>query len=301
MKNLSTISPRELFTGWWAVRWVRALVLMLIPIGIIDTMYTIGMTEIYGFEIEFNPITRELLAAGYWLPWSFLNIMGFTFFCMMAGSYYLHTRWRPSGPDTFSLSLIISLRVAMVGYNVTFYYLPWIAGMVYPPFWTGAFTFLLSLYLMNKLLKRQHDITWYQTKYYLTSRLVNYRDAKLISSTGIKNKETINTKNWNRETKQEILSDMPKIKRVWWKGSGIKRVAYLSASLFSFILMGLSLQFISDITGLTHWSEVHGPYFILNEVTGPPVMISFLFIIGFISVSLVLIFKAFSTTDDYLF
>jgi len=299
MKNLSTITPRELFTGWWAVRWVRALVLMLIPIGIIDTLYTIGMTEIYGYEVEFNPITRELLAAGYWLPWSFFNIMGFTFFCMMAGSYYLHTRSRPSGPDTFTLSIVIALRIAMVGYNVTFYYLPWVAGMVYPPFWAGGFTFILSLYLMNKLLKRQYDISWSQTKYYFTSRITNYRDAKLITSTGVRQRVTTSTKNWNRETKHEIAATLPKVTKVWWKRAWIKRIAYLGGSLFTFVFMGISLQLISEFTGLSRWSDSHGPFFVLNEVTGPPVMASFLAIIVFISISLVFIFKAFSTTDDY--
>ncbi|RDE15021.1 MAG: hypothetical protein C4K48_04915 [Candidatus Thorarchaeota archaeon] len=301
MKNLSTITPTELFTGWSTVRWVRALVLMLIPIGIVDSVYTIGMTAIYGYEVEFNPITRELLAAGYWFPWSLINILGFTFFCMMAGSYYLHTRWRPSGPDTFAFSFVIALRIAMVAYNVTFFYIPWIGGMAYPPFWTCAFSFVFSLYLMNKLLKRQYDISWAQTKYYFTSRLVNYRDAKLITSTGVRKRVTTSTKNWNKEAKHEVLSSLPKTKRPWWRGAWLRRVVFLGASLFSFVLMGISLQFISEVTGLSRWSEVHGPFFILNEITGPPVMASVLAIVGFISLSLAFIYKAFSTSDELEF
>ncbi|RLI55334.1 MAG: hypothetical protein DRO87_09105, partial [Candidatus Thorarchaeota archaeon] len=113
VKNLSTITARELLIGWWAERWVRGIVLTLIPIGIGDSIYTVAMATEYGVEIEFNPITRELLNLGLWLPWAVLNVLGFTFFCMMAGSYYLHTRWRPGGPDTFVFSFIIALRVAM--------------------------------------------------------------------------------------------------------------------------------------------------------------------------------------------
>jgi hypothetical protein len=301
MKNLSTLTLRELFTGWWAVRWIRTLVLILIPIGIIDTVYTIGMTRIYGYEIEFNPITRELLAAGYWLPWSFFNIMGFTFFCMMTGSYYLHTRSSLSGPDTFVFSFIIALRIAMVGYNVTFYYLPWVAGMVYPPFWAAAFTFIFSLYLMNMLLKRQYDISWFQAKYYFSSRFTNYKDAKLINSTGVGKKVTKSITNTSGEAKAEPLTHLPMAKQTWRNRAWMKRIIYLSGALFSFVLMGLSIQIISEVTGLSRWSEVHGPYFILNEVTGPPVMASFLAIIAFISLSLVLIFKAFSTSEEYPF
>ncbi|MFW9808486.1 MAG: hypothetical protein ACFFE6_03805 [Candidatus Thorarchaeota archaeon] len=300
MKNLSTITPHELFTEWWIERWVRALVLMLIPIGVIDTVYTLAMTQLYGFEVEFNPLTRELLAAGFWFPWSLINILGFTFFCMMAGSYYLHTRWRPSGPDTFYLSLVIALRVAMAAYNVTFYYLPFVGGMVYPPFWTGGFSFLFTLYLMNKLLKRRHDISWSQTKYFFKSRLENRRDAKLISSSGIKKRITTSTRTWNTDLKHEIKTSKSKTKQPWYKNAWFKRVAYLFGSGFSFVLMGIVIQIISDISGLAAWSESR-PFFVLNDFTGPPIMASFVAIIFFMALSLAFIFKAFSTTQELEF
>jgi hypothetical protein len=298
MKNLSSLTVRELFTGWWQVKWVRLLVSMLVPIGIIDAAYTIGMTEIYGVEVEFNPITREFLAAGLWLPWSLINILGFTFFCMMAGSYYLYTRSRPSGPDTFALSFVIALRIAMVAYNVAFYYMPWAGGMVYPPFWSGAFSFVLSLYSMNKLLKRQYDISWAQTKYNLTSRLVNYQDQRLIASAGLKSKVATSEVDSNTEIEKEIVKSSSGAKKSRWGMAWMKRLIYLAGSLFAFVLMGIVLQFISDVTGLSHWSQIHGPFFILNEVTGPPVMISIFVIIGFIGFSLACIFKAFATTDE---
>lgn len=298
MKDLSSLTVKELFSEWWHVKWVRLLVLLLVPIGIIDTIYTIGMTQIYGVEIEFNPITREFLAAGYWLPWSLINILGFTFFCMMAGSYYLHTRFRPGGPDTFALSFVIALRITMVAYNVAFYYMPWAGGMVYPPFWSAFFSFALSLYLMNKLLKRQYDISWAQTKYDLTSRLVNYKDQKLIASTGLKSRIPTSTRDSNINVEQELVKSFSGSQKPHWGTTWIKRLVYLSCSLLSFILMGVILQFISDVSGLSRWSQIHGPFFILNEVTGPPVMASIFVIIGFIGLSLAFIFKAFSTADE---
>jgi hypothetical protein len=62
--------------------------------------------------------------------------------------------------------------------------------------------------------------------------------------------------------------------------------------------MGVALQLISEFTGLATWSRAHGPYFVLNEYTGPPVMASFLAIILFMGFSLWFVFKAFSTTDE---
>ncbi len=296
MKNLSTITPNELFLGWWNERWVRGMVLMLIPIGIIDSVYTIAMTFRYGFEVEFNPITRELLAAGLWFPWAIINIVGFTFFCMMAGSYYLHTRTRPEGPDTFALSFVIALRIAMVGYNVTFYYLPYVGGMVYPPFWAGGISFILSLYWMNKLLKRKYDISWSQAKYYFKSRYDSYKDTKLITSVGAQREDTTSPDTSTIATKS-IKDELPQIKLPWWKSSWMRRTFYLACGLLSIFLMGFSIQLIGQITGLASWREHHGDYFVLNEITGPPFMASFLAIIFFMGVSIAMIFKAFSSSE----
>ena len=296
MKNLGSITSRELFFGWWRERWVRGLVLMLIPIGVIDSAYTIAMVLQYGPEIEFNPITRAILAAGLWFPWALLNILGFTFFCMMAGSYYLYTRTRAEGPDTLALSFVIAIRVSMVGYNVTFYYLPYVGGMVFPPFWAFAITFVLTLYWMNKLLKRQYDISWAHTKYYFKSHYDNYKDAKLISSAGIEKEAPTNTHYLATSTKS-IKDELPKREGPWWKSSWAIRVFYLTCGILSIVLMGFSIQLIGQLTGLTDWKNQHGSYFVLNDVTGPPVMASFLAIVFFMGISIAMIMRAFSTSD----
>ncbi|MCJ7817886.1 MAG: hypothetical protein MUP60_03455, partial [Candidatus Thorarchaeota archaeon] len=216
--------------------------------------------------------------------------------CMMAGSYYLHTRRRPGGPDTLALSFVIALRVAMVGYNVTFFYIPWAGGMVYPPFWAGGISFAVTLYWMNKLLNCQHDITWDQTKYFFRRRYDNYRDAKLITSTGVRKRVTTSSRNWNRESKINIKRELPKVKRAWWKSFWIRRIFYIASSFLSIVMIGLSIQVISEITGLsTFYGDTN--YFVLNEFTGPPFMASFLAIIFFMGLSLGLIFKAFSESE----
>jgi len=301
MKNIKTLHVNDLFTKWWTERWVRAIVLLLIPIGIIDTIYTIAIAQAYGVQAEFNPITRSLLEMGLWLPWSLLNIGGFMLFCMMAGSYYLHTRLNPGGPDTFWLSFVIALRVAMAGYNVTFLYMPFVVT-IYPPFWVALFSFGFTLYSMNKLLKRQRDLSWSQTRYSLSSRMQRYKDAKLIESAGIpQEEEESDSAALDKEIKREIKEARSKDPKPLWQHAWIKRAAYLTGSALSFVLMGSSIQFISDVSGLTAWSQQHGPYFVLNEFTGPPVMASFIAIIFFMGLSLMLIMKAFSTTQEFDF
>jgi hypothetical protein len=298
MKQLSSITAREMLTLWWKERWVRVIVLTLLPIGVIDTVYTIAMASLYGVEIEFNPITRELLNLGLWLPWAALNVLGFTFFCMMAGSYYLHTRWRPGGPDTFWFSFIIALRIGMAAYNVTFYYMPFVIT-VYPPFWAGFIAFTISLYVMNKLLMRKHDISWSQAKYYVKSRYESYKDSRLIShATQVPGQPLENPQVKTDAVEREIAQDLSGGEVKWYKSPWPKRAFFILMAGFSYILMGVAIEVISHVSGLSEWSTSHGPFFILNDFTGPPIMASFLAIIFFMSLSLYFILKAFSTTQE---
>jgi hypothetical protein len=82
------------------------------------------------------------------------------------------------------------------------------------------------------------------------------------------------------------------------KGHWIRRLIYLAGALLSLPAMGYVIQFVSDITGLTSWSTSHGPYFILNEYTGPGVMANFLVILLFIGICMTFIFNAFSVTEE---
>jgi hypothetical protein len=65
----------------------------------------------------------------------------------------------------------------------------------------------------------------------------------------------------------------------------------------SITMMGVLIGFVSEITGLTAWSQLLGPYFILNGYTGPGVMVNFILIIVCIGSCMALLYKAF-TMDD---
>ncbi len=84
----------------------------------------------------------------------------------------------------------------------------------------------------------------------------------------------------------------------WWKHVWFRRIYYLFGAVMSLVLMGAAIEFISDITGLTEWSQTHGADFILNEITGPGIMLSLLAILFFIGFCMVLMYRAFTLHDD---
>jgi hypothetical protein len=65
----------------------------------------------------------------------------------------------------------------------------------------------------------------------------------------------------------------------------------------SITMMEVLIGFVGDISGLTEWSRIHGPYFILNEYTGPRVMASFIVIIVCNGLCMALLYKAFIMDD----
>ena len=155
---------------------------------------------------------------------------------------------------------------------------------------------------MNKLLKRKHDMSWSQTKYALTSRVQQYKDAKLIESAGIPDEESSespDTSLLQKQVKEEIKKDRSKEDQPMWQHTWVKRAVYLTGSLLSFVMMGVTIQIISEVSGLSTY--IDGPYFVLNDFTGPPVMASFLAIIFCMGLSIAFIMKAFSTTQEFNF
>ena len=91
---------------------------------------------------------------------------------------------------------------------------------------------------------------------------------------------------------------MSNIEKPWYKHVWVKRLIYIFLAIMCYPAMSYTIQFVSDVSGLSAWSQSHGPYFVLNEITGPIVMANFIFILFFIALSMVFIFKAFGTSDE---
>ena len=283
MKYLDSISTQELITTWWSKAWIRYLVLMLLPIGMIDVAYTLVATERYGIAVEFNPITRFFLSNNLWLPWAIMNIVGFALFCMLAGSYYLKTRDEAAGPNTMWLSLILALRIGLASYNVTYFYIPFMVT-IYPPLWVFLFTFTITFVLMDRLLTRRDDITRRTIKSFFTVRLSNMHDRRLIKTAraGTQIEES---------AKQEVLKTTLQ-KSVW-----AKRGVYLTLAVIMIVAMAGSIEFIGVISGLVEWSDRNVPFYVFTEFTSRWFLATVVGIIVFLSFSMYFIVKAFDTPE----
>ncbi|MHA2003092.1 MAG: hypothetical protein ACW975_01995 [Candidatus Thorarchaeota archaeon] len=281
-QNLKSMTIRDLTTLWWSKGWIRALVILLFPIGAIDVVYTLLAIDIYGVAVEFNPITRFFVGNGLWLPWSILNIMGFALFCMLAGSYYLHTRTRLEGPDTLWLSSIIALRVCLAAYNITYFYIPFVLT-IYPPLWIGLFTFILVFMTLDRLLTRRDDLTWRGIRDFFAVRRSNIEDARLIRSAGVP-----------PESKEPV----PKLKTTIQKSVWAKRSVYLLLSMLMVVAMGWVIEFLAIAMGIVTWSEQHGWFFYFDVTAGRFFVVSLLGIIFVLSLSMFFIMKAFSVEEE---
>jgi len=285
MTYLRDLTIRELSTTWWSKPWIRTIVLLLIPIGIVDVYYTLLATDRYGVDVEFNPITRFFLGNDLWLPWAIMNIIGFSLFCMLAGSYYLHTRGNLEGPNTLWLSLIIALRLGLAVYNITYFYIPFVVT-VYPPLWTGVFTFTITFVAMDKLLTRRDDITQHSIKSYFTVRLSNIEDARMIRAAG-PGMQTL---------EEDAIPPAPKSalqKNVW-----AKRGVYLVLGVVMILAMGWIVEVIGVVTGLAEWSERYGAFVFFNELSGRGFLLSMVGVLSVASISMYFIIKAFETTEE---
>jgi hypothetical protein len=91
---------------------------------------------------------------------------------------------------------------------------------------------------------------------------------------------------------------MSNVEKPWYKHVWLQRLVYIFLAIMCYPAMSFTIQWVSDVSGLSAWSQQHGPYFVLNEVTGPIVMANFIFILFFIGLSMAFIFKAFGASDE---
>jgi len=283
MRSLSTITPKQFLTMWWEKRWVRALVLLLIPVGIIDATFTLLVTSQLGWEIEFNPITQFFLSAGLWPVWALMNIGGFALFSMLAGSYYLHTRKDIRGPDSSWLALIIGLCIAMAAYNVTYFFIPYFISL-YPPIWIGIATFIVSFVMFDKLLSRRDDFSWRDLKRQLSARIYGIQDARMIRAAE-------RDAPLGEPTGSTPSQPSTSVSKTTW----LKRGAYLGGAAVMIVLMTMVIEFVGTASGLIAAREQFGAYYVLTDYSGRWFLASLCMILFFIGLSMYMIIKAFDT------
>ncbi|MFW9804803.1 MAG: hypothetical protein ACFFFC_19260 [Candidatus Thorarchaeota archaeon] len=292
MRHLNSITPRQLCTLWWSTRWVRYLVLSLIPVGVIDAAYTLLTTWELGVEIEFNPVTRFFLYSDLWLAWAIMNVFGFAIFSMMTGSYYLHTRSNPEGPDTSLFSLIIAFRVAVATYNITYYYIPFIVA-VYPPFWTSIFMFALTYFGIGRVLNRRTDISQQGIIQYFRNRINNIKDRRLISTAGRHSSDSQTAAPAETQRKSEgtlaSIEELPTQRRSW-----SKRIGYLTLASLAMVSMLWMLDIVGVVTGLYTFRDQY-PIVFINTLVGRGLVATLIVVLSFIAISMYMIIKAFDT------
>lgn len=277
--SLANMDLFDMFGLWWDVVWVRYLVLSLIPIGVIDGIYTSLLFAAHGPEHEYNLLVRLAFMNNLGMVWVIVNIVSFAMFAMLAGSYYLHTRENVFGNKTRWLSLLISIRVGGALYNIFVYY--WI--------WQAGFLAMLGMFLvyigMNTLLSQDRDVSLDRFKRYFRARYDRFHDALLTR--GI---------NQTPEEKALIMNEEDSNKKTDGANTWAKRIAYILIAVLVFVSIPFILTEIARLTGALDWTGVFGGTFYWNYISGPTFMIGFIMVIGVVAVAVYLMFKAFDTS-----
>lgn len=251
LEHLRSIGSKRLFTLWWTIRWTRYAVLFLIPVAVLDVIFTLFGVWQYGVAVEMNPVGRWLMSADLWIPWIALNIGGFMAFCMFAFSYYLHSRSMIGGPDTTFLAFLISLRVGMATYNMAYYYIVSVAAG-YPPLWLSLVATGISFFILNVLLHLEHDLSWRRTIASIKTRIDGLKDRRIIRSVG------------GIDEKSDISASSPLLsengRRIWLKRSG-----FIALSLIGFYMTLLVLELFVYLAGLSEWLRDLGQTLVISD------------------------------------
>ncbi len=282
-----------MFTLWWEEKWVRTLVLILTPVGIIDATYTVLLFNVLGPSAEFNPIVRIALESQLWWVWFFIDAISFFIFIMMAGSYYLHTRNSLVANRTGLVSGLVSLRVGLAAHNVIRFY----AG--FPAVLGGIIFTGITVIIMVSLLDRTSDVTWQGIKQWWKHRTDRFHDYRLIKKTK-KSKRGDETQ-LDEQIEREISAELPKATETdtpRYSSNWRKRIIYLLGAVALFIFMPFFLVFLGEVTGVSSFSDIYGPLVFWNELSAPAFLLGFLSICLFTAGIMYLILRSFDVQDS---
>jgi hypothetical protein len=279
-KDFSTMSAREMFSLWWHERWIRYLVISLSPIGFIDASYTLMLYLAHGADYEYNPIVRAALTSGLWPLWFMVDVLSFSLFAMIAGSYYLHTRSKIFGVRTGWLAALVALRVGAAVYNILLYYNAIFLNTVSIPALGGLIVGAIVYVIVGGLLSRSDDVSVEGFKAYIRAKYDRIQDRLLMR--GLKTKE------------EQVKPVVEPTSRAWY----LKRAGYLAMAVIVFVSVPFILQLISDITGLSHWAEIYGDLWFFNELSARGFMVGFIGVIVMLCLMMYFILKAFSADES---
>ena len=292
LTRFSTMTTTQMFTLWWEEKWVRTLVLLLTPVGIIDAIYTVLLFNSLGSGFEYNPIVRIALESHLWWVWFFIDAISFFFFIMMAGSYYLHTRNSVLANRTGLVSGLVSVRIGLAAHNVIRFY----AG--FPAIIGGILFTCIVFIIMSSLLDRTSDVTWRGFKQYWkhrTDRFHDYRLMKKVAKSSIGDETQL-----DEQIEKEISAELPEnteTKETGYSKIWLKRILYLLGAVALFIFMPFFLVYIGDVTGVSAFSDIYGPMVFWNELSAPAFLIGFLAICVFTAAIMYLILRSFEVQD----
>lgn len=281
-----------MLTLWWSETWVRNLVLLITPIGVIDATFTILLFNAIGADYEYNPFVRAALQTEWWFVWFIINIFSFFIFIAMAGSYYLYTRNSLVNNRTGLVAGLVALRAALAALNVIRYY-----GL-FPGVFGAIMVGLITFIIMDGLFDRKNDVSWQGLKQWWTHRTDRFHDYRLVKKTKKSNRGDVSE--LDERIEREIDAEIPETEDMeipGGKGVWRKRAMYLIAALALFIFMPYFLVFLSEITGVVAFSEIYGPLVFWNELSAPAFLLGFVSICIFVSVIMYLILRSFEVQD----
>jgi hypothetical protein len=269
-----------MFSLWWNEKWVRYLVISLSPLGLVDGIYTMMLFNAHGAQFEYNPIVRMALESNYWFVWFIADVVSFSLFAMVAGSYYLHTRSSLFGNRTGWLAGLIGFRVGAVMYNVIVFYEGLLAAF-------GALVGgLLTFVVIDNLLNRTADMSRTGFRHYWMSKYNRIRDYLILREV---RKAKVGSQPPMAEERDEYGQDS--------KGVWLKRAGYLTMALLVFTSTPFILLMVGDITGASTWRDIFGGVVWWNQFSGTAFLIAFATIIALAGGIMFFILKAFHSEE----
>ena len=88
--------------------------------------------------------------------------------------------------------------------------------------------------------------------------------------------------------------------RSWWDHPWMMRARYIALAVLSLIMMTVVIEIVSVVSGLAEWSENNIPLWVLNEQTGPWVMLNFCIILFFLGLCIAFLWKAFESGEEII-